>query len=491
MAVTAAAVAAAARATASTHAAESEGVGPTLPAAGSGRGSAAAAAAAYRGVPISRGQCNAVGEEGDVRLLPAVRRYCLGLESRLGDLGLPPAIAAAPHVLLPTMVLANYGKPTMGNSNHAAPAAPPPAPTTTVAALLAGPTALISAVDDDTAAARPAAAIVAVDSASPAAVSALSPPPPHPASSSSSTSPAAALLPAPPALPTLAQLMLPSPCVCILCDAAEVSVGRRNRGTGLHPLVPVAEGGLPVPLCPRCHHSVLERRRRAADSGRLHGKDGAEDLCALCGAGAATHPGLDVVCCSAAECPRSYCSKCTRRLLSADGLAALVDLAEWLCPPCAAVSAPLIAAAMAAEGAAAAAAATASPAPAAPTRPSPEKEAKRARQDVASSIPPSSSASGLALATTEVAAAEAPRDEVWWFASYVREVAQRAAASKAAAASLTNGDGPSEMATENFCFHCKDGGDLIECDYVHTATTATRCPKVRGNTLRVVASMSS
>ena len=132
----------------------------------------------------------------------------------------------------------------------------------------------------------------------------------------------------------------------MLCGCAELRTATRGRRVGVHPLVLGGGDGAPIGVCEKCLEMVLDRRDAAADKGFLHGQDGYEELCALCGIsehlGSSRYTGT-LAMCSAARCPRSYCTPCLGRLLSKAGLAEMESWEEWLCPPCACASVPLLA----------------------------------------------------------------------------------------------------------------------------------------------------
>jgi hypothetical protein len=126
---------------------------------------------------------------------------------------------------------------------------------------------------------------------------------------------------------------------CILCDQCESKAQSRLRAVSVHPIVPVKASGEPVLICDQCEAKVLDTREWAASQKFLHGEDGMEELCALCGAGTPELP-TSLTMCSARVCVRGYCEACTDVLLDTPRAKRVLSRqTEWICPPCAAVSA--------------------------------------------------------------------------------------------------------------------------------------------------------
>jgi hypothetical protein len=135
---------------------------------------------------------------------------------------------------------------------------------------------------------------------------------------------------------------------CRLCDAPESRAASRRRLVGLHPCVPVDMSGAPLFVCETCHELIISRRAHAAERRKCpDAEDGYEDICAVCGTAphaAQRYPEKPeaLFVCSARCCPRSYCATCLDILLDSRQRALMHAEPEWLCPPCATVSKPFL-----------------------------------------------------------------------------------------------------------------------------------------------------
>jgi hypothetical protein len=262
---------------------------------------------------------------------------------------------------------------------------------------------------------------------------------------------------------------------CLQCKNTESFTSSRRRLIGVHPLVPVSADGQPVLICEHCNLEMLQRRAKAAIDNYLHdGKDGYEDICALCGCGGPVNRQLNLVCCSAQICPRSYCVNCIPLLLNAKAATSMKEAPEWLCPPCnaihkAAVASEVTVAGISIPGVVHTVAAGDKPATAG------KKRARSKRPDKPEHLGEgphepllaNGSAEGDApMAPVTASAATHPtgpqQDAVLYFAHYAGEVRKRLS---------SHAVGPSE----DECFVCKDGGEVVECDCVDSTV---RCPKV-------------
>ncbi|KAA0171712.1 hypothetical protein FNF28_00645 [Cafeteria roenbergensis] len=130
-----------------------------------------------------------------------------------------------------------------------------------------------------------------------------------------------------------------APLRCVLCDQGESRARSRRRSVAVHPLMPIRASGRPVIICDQCEQRVLDTRAWAASQGLIHGEDGMEELCSLCGAGTPQLP-TKLTLCSARVCVRGLCEACMDMVVdTAKGPRNVRVQEEWLCPPCAATSA--------------------------------------------------------------------------------------------------------------------------------------------------------
>ena len=126
---------------------------------------------------------------------------------------------------------------------------------------------------------------------------------------------------------------------CCLCDQTESQARSRRRSVTVHPLMPLRTTGRPVLICDQCEKRVLDTREWAAANALLHGDDGMEELCSLCAAGTPRLP-TKLTLCSARLCVRGLCEACMDLVVDTPAGHRTVRVhQEWLCPPCASVSA--------------------------------------------------------------------------------------------------------------------------------------------------------
>jgi hypothetical protein len=217
---------------------------------------------------------------------------------------------------------------------------------------------------------------------------------------------------------------------CCLCVRDNTKRERSEELLRCHPLVPKDGQGKELGICDGCLTIVVERRKKAKEEDYLIlEKDTNEEVCAVCGDAATTNRPLNLTCCSGDDCPRSYCNNCLVILLNEAQLEEMQKFDEWSCPRCVAVAK--------ARPKQLGGGAQSKPSP--PGKPRVSKKPKRQQ-----SLPPPGE---------HLPPVETQRDVVDYMAAYIRSTQTREA----------NGP-PWNPTTEDACFCCKDGGDLIECD---------------------------
>ncbi|TYZ67717.1 hypothetical protein PybrP1_002184 [[Pythium] brassicae (nom. inval.)] len=231
-------------------------------------------------------------------------------------------------------------------------------------------------------------------------------------------------------------------------------------------------------VCKVCLQQILQRRVQS--QARLSTEAGeAEAVCGLCAEHSSTFS-HELKQCATPMCPRIYCTPCLHRLVGKARTHTVWRTKHWKCPNCTNYDS--------AESESArveTAAPVSATAPAIESTSSTDELAKRKRKrqadDAARSSaqpppkqqpkPPASSASAsppTKRSDVVVVVAVAPDMEpVDYAANYFQFLIQREFAK------LPGGD-----ESEDVCFCCKDGGELVECDWPGSEFSYARCPKV-------------
>ena len=252
---------------------------------------------------------------------------------------------------------------------------------------------------------------------------------------------------------------------------------REERRLYVHPWVPWKGDGSAALVCEGCVQKVVGFRASAEAAGELllPGEQ-TEELCACCGKGGTARASLSLACCGL--CQRAYCQSCLQRLLSSRQLAAMQRDDQWCCPVCVAPAVRLAQSSTKLVIGSLSSSPSVSPSSKlswiacalriglldesdvgvagtvqARERGAMRRQAKRRRleqQAHMAKLPP----------------VNKQRDAADYFAGYAGPES-----SAKRVAELGQGE------TEDTCYCCKDGGDLIECDWNRHRPGAC-CPKV-------------
>ncbi|KAJ0402153.1 hypothetical protein ATCC90586_007939 [Pythium insidiosum] len=243
-----------------------------------------------------------------------------------------------------------------------------------------------------------------------------------------------------------------TPSVCVLCGTDQ---GARGVGLVKHPFVLKDARGAAVLVCKICLQQVL-KRWVAADALRPAAGPGTprpDSLCGLC-AESAEAVQSELKACAHPQCPRVYCSQCLKKLIGRAQVHKVWRTKRWSCPNCTPDDGEPLALTKKEPPAPVAAARTPSP-----SGPAPKK--KRRRQPEAASEDLATQQRAPLELTPQTTQAMTLVD---YAANYFAFVTGR------------ENQQPPPDESEDVCFCCRDGGDLIECDW--ETRRGVRCPKV-------------
>merc|ERR1712054_409877 len=231
--------------------------------------------------------------------------------------------------------------------------------------------------------------------------------------------------------------------ICCICY---ISAGSGSTPTtmSLHPHVKQDGEGKPLLLCDGCYGDIKTKRERAKRTGQLFadGDDQTEDICSCCADGEKTDgSAMDLFCCD--TCHRAYCQQCCNMLLTPKQLRQMHASDLWICCHC-----------------------------------TPEVGEKK---KAASKAKANKGNNKLKIKAFEqdddfLVETQSPKDKKnsmsvnKYMAAYIQATETREAAMR------SNCD--YEHDTEDCCFCCKDGGELIECDWHRDDPNGLVCPKV-------------
>ncbi|TMW67066.1 hypothetical protein Poli38472_012182 [Pythium oligandrum] len=235
---------------------------------------------------------------------------------------------------------------------------------------------------------------------------------------------------------------------CILCGT-EANAGR--AGTLIkHPFVLKDAKGEAVLVCKICMQGVLKRRVQN-DAGL--GTSTANSVCGLCSEAMATTKTPPRKC-AHPQCQRSYCSPCLRKLVGKAQTKKVWRMKNWYCPNCTDLEGkPTV---------------NENPTPL-PQQPvvtpreadTPSKKKRKRRNEIVDDDESTASSSPSRLATA--GATNQVMTIVDYAATYYEFLSER------------ESQRPPPEESEDVCFCCKDGGDVLECDYNEGNR---KCPKV-------------
>ncbi|CAI5746921.1 unnamed protein product [Peronospora destructor] len=243
----------------------------------------------------------------------------------------------------------------------------------------------------------------------------------------------------------------PSKMLCVLCriqkkpDAPEYPK---------HPFVLKDGKGQVVHICKVCLQRVLKQHMAMQPSAK---KDTQDNICGLCARSMEKVSKKSVKVCAHVVCPRVYCIPCIDKLIGKARAHKVWRTKNWLCPNCStdddsvpagcperkneagSVSVEIVAAA-----------------------PAPKQKKRKRRKEIEENS--TVDEDGLRKAPISVSSASEMK-LIDYAATYFKFLLKR-----------ERKDEFEE--SEDVCFCCKDGGDLIECDWNGTKGAFKRCPKV-------------
>ena len=116
--------------------------------------------------------------------------------------------------------------------------------------------------------------------------------------------------------------------ICVFCDVDNYT--QRNLEFDIHPYVPENFSEAPIHLCAPCKINWKRYRDHAKHSKRLiFPGEKNEEICAIC----SDCPESDLILCSG--CPKSFCDSCLKRVLTTKELEEVLgDNGDWFCMSC-------------------------------------------------------------------------------------------------------------------------------------------------------------
>ncbi|CAH0484541.1 unnamed protein product [Peronospora farinosa] len=243
----------------------------------------------------------------------------------------------------------------------------------------------------------------------------------------------------------------PSKMLCVLCriqkkpDAPEYPK---------HPFVLKDGKGEMVHICKVCLQRVLKQHVAMQASAKKGARD---NICGLCAQSMEKVSEKSVKVCAHEVCPRVYCIPCIDKLIGKARAHKVWRTKNWLCPNCSTDDDSVPAGCPEKENGAGYVSVeivAAGPAPK-------QKKRKRHKEMEENST---ADEDGLSKALISVSSASEMK-LIDYAATYFKFLLKR-----------ERKDEFEE--SEDVCFCCKDGGDLIECDWNGTKGTFKRCPKV-------------
>ncbi|KAE9063422.1 hypothetical protein PF007_g29564, partial [Phytophthora fragariae] len=238
----------------------------------------------------------------------------------------------------------------------------------------------------------------------------------------------------------------PSTMLCVLCR-----IQRKPNAPEYpkHPFVLKDGKGEVVHICKVCLQRVLQQRLQIPPNA----KGGPDNYCGLCARLTEKMTAKSIKACAHNICTRVYCMPCIDKLIGKAQAHKVWRTKNWLCPNCSTNDDDVAAGTEATS-------AKAVPAEAVAAAPAPKQKKRKRRNEVEESTadeddpePPMQASSGSAMK---------PLDYVVTYFKFLlaREVNDEFEES------------------EDVCFCCKDGGDVIECDWKGMNGAFARCPKV-------------
>ncbi|KAL4150925.1 hypothetical protein PRNP1_010314 [Phytophthora ramorum] len=235
----------------------------------------------------------------------------------------------------------------------------------------------------------------------------------------------------------------PSKMSCILC--------RMQRKPGApeypkHPFVLKDGKGEELHICKVCLQRVLQQRVQTPVVAK---KGSSDNYCGLCAQSTATMAAKTKAC-THTICTRVYCTACIDKLIGKAQAHKVWRVKNWLCPNCSTDddSAPASEEANGAEPASI------------KTAPAPKQKKRKRRIEIEDSTADEDGPEQLQPANS--AAEMKPLD---YAVTYFKFLLERE-------------DRDEFKESEDVCFCCKDGGDVIECDWKGMNGAFSRCPKV-------------
>lgn len=232
--------------------------------------------------------------------------------------------------------------------------------------------------------------------------------------------------------------------ICVLCRTQKKSEGPNYPK---HPFVLKDGKGEVVHICKVCLQHVLQKRLALPPVAT---KGNSDNYCGLCGQSTENLPAKSVKACTHNLCTRVYCLPCIDKLIGRAQSHKVWRTKNWLCPNCSIITPSTKQIIVSGE-------ATSSE----PAKAYLKINKRKRRNEIDGSI----TADEDEFELPELASTAFEMEPIDYVAAYFKFLLKR------------------EMKdhfeeSEDVCFCCKDGGDVIECDWKGMNSIFARCPKV-------------